>query len=189
MDETKGETMNFTHTWPLLIGGRKTQTRRLRHPGERLVTLADGRRRVLSADGRLRWETGRSYAIQAGRGRRQIGRFDLVDVWPDLASAISEADARAEGFAGREAFLAVWQQLYGAGAQDECWALKMHCPAPRPVDRIVRCADCRAEIALAASDPLPSCTCSDHAMPIVEIVPLPTPSPDVQAAHEAAQPV
>jgi hypothetical protein len=142
--------MNFSKTWPLVLAGIKTQTRRSRYEGETLKELATfpglpSIKWVVRANGHTRWTAGRHYAVCAGRGRKSIGSFILLDLWPDRVSQISEEDARAEGFDSPEAFQAVWRDLYGSNALDTCWALKLHVERPRKVNAILRCRICKCE--------------------------------------------
>ncbi len=57
---------------------------------------------IFDHNGRLRWEVGRSYAVQIGGGalygRPAVARYTLAGIRKEPLQAISEADARAEGF-------------------------------------------------------------------------------------------
>lgn len=51
-----------------ILTGEKTQTRRPIKPGEQLVER-DGLKTVLTAGGRVKYQVGRDYAVQYGRGK------------------------------------------------------------------------------------------------------------------------
>ena len=71
-----------------------------------------------------RYEVGKTYAIQPGRGERAIGRIRILDVRAERLSDIDNVDAANEGFASldrfaesrtsmRDDFLTYWSELYG----------------------------------------------------------------------------
>lgn len=93
--------------------GDKTNTRRIAKDGERLVIDPDGTKTVYDKRGRIKWQTGRDYGCWPGRGLRAECRYKLNDLREEIAGEISEADARAEGFANREAFLNAWDEING----------------------------------------------------------------------------
>lgn len=99
--------------------GDKTNTRRLKKDGERLVIDPDGTKTVYDKRGRIKWQTGRDYGCWPGRGLRSECRYDLTDLREEIAGDISEQDARAEGFANREEFLAAWDEINGKGKRDK----------------------------------------------------------------------
>ena len=74
--------------------GEKTQTRRAF--SERLYLV------------------GRSYAVQPGRGSGEVGRIYVTDERSELLGDISAGDARLEGFASRDEFVAYWHRLHGS---------------------------------------------------------------------------
>ena len=116
--------MLFIMTWRQVLDGTKTQARRLVHStdycsGIARVRPSQGyeirqvwRGRVAgrwgeyvhaswptkAALGRLRWEVGRTYAVQPGRGKKAVGRIRLMSIRKEQVQEISEADAIAEGF-------------------------------------------------------------------------------------------
>lgn len=142
-----------THAWITGIsphtGLPKTQTRRMVARGGEWVMVQDQERpiRWYANDGlltitapilsvwlerpgkppHLRYGVGKTYAVQPGRGQRAVGRFALRSIgYAKAAGDISEADARAEGFASPDDFRAVWQQMHGAAALDApCWVLSL----------------------------------------------------------------
>ena len=81
----------FQHTYELVLSGRKTQTRRVRPP---------------------RVSVGRSYAVQPGRGKKSVGRITVTGIRQERLGAISENDARAEGYANRDAFFESWRRIH-----------------------------------------------------------------------------
>ena len=70
--------MIFQHTWKLILEGKKTETRRPVKPGERTLFSDDTNTlMVLGANGRVKWEVGKTYAVQPGRGMPTIWWRDL----------------------------------------------------------------------------------------------------------------
>ena len=57
-----------------ILAGKKTQTRRLLKEGESLVTMRKNKRvlQVISKKGAVKWEVGKHYAVQNGRGKKQL---------------------------------------------------------------------------------------------------------------------
>jgi len=110
--------------------GIKTQTRRVRQPGERLglYARADGQvvKAVFHASGRVRWYVGCVRAIKTARIGRAVGWVQVVDLREARLGDITEADATAEGYGadtpGPAAltaiarFAAAWDDINGAGA-------------------------------------------------------------------------
>jgi hypothetical protein len=58
-------------------------------------------------------EPGRSFAVQAGRGRPAIGRARALSVQREPLGRLSQADARAEGFNSVEAFERAFTAING----------------------------------------------------------------------------
>jgi hypothetical protein len=107
----------YQYTWDKVIAGQKTQTRRIIKPKE---TAIRGRynqiTRVMSGS-RTKWRVGGSYAVQTGRGQGQIARVRLT--------RIRQADAQAEGFASRQAFMQTWETIHGADSREvRVWVLE-----------------------------------------------------------------
>jgi hypothetical protein len=93
-----------------VLEGRKTQTRRLVKPGEILIALPGTGVWVekepagdsvlvppLRPSGRVRWRRGGIYAIQDGRGRPALGRFQLMAIRRERLQEITVGDAIREG--------------------------------------------------------------------------------------------
>ena len=90
-----------------ILAGEKTQTRR---PGGRA---------------NCQYRAGRTYAVQPGRGQRQVARLRVLEVRREKLGDISQEDAGAEGFPGRETFLRYWQRIYGEVDHDQLiWVLR-----------------------------------------------------------------
>jgi hypothetical protein len=114
-----------------IMSGRKTQTRRRIKDGEwRWVVLAPVETYTVyyyNADKKksIRYQSGKTYAVQPGRGKKAVGRIRITSIWKEPVNAISEADAIAEGFASRDEFLDVWKGLYGEDTDmnAQCWVL------------------------------------------------------------------
>ena len=75
--------------------------------GEKTVT-----RRPVKGEAACRYQVGRTYAVQPGRGKKSIGRIAISSVHKEpLGNATREA--RAEGFHDFDAFRNYWAGLYG----------------------------------------------------------------------------
>lgn len=79
----------------MVCDGLKTQTRRLKKEGDSVV-CNKGEIVAVYRSGRLLWRRGRTYAIQDGRGKPQIGRFTLLRIREEDLQGISSDDACAE---------------------------------------------------------------------------------------------
>lgn len=117
--------MIFQYTWPQVISRQKTQTRRVAGMNEVAIRSHHNRIVAVMHNGREKWRVGRTYAVQPGRGRRQIARIRVVRIRSERLSRISQADARAEGFADRREFMRTWERIHGPGSR-ECrvWVLE-----------------------------------------------------------------
>ena len=123
--------MIFAHTLPYVLSRCKTQTRRLVKQGEYLREI-DGTFRVES-DRRVVYQIGKEYAIQPGRGKAAVARLLLTGLRREPVESISTADAIAEGFPSRDAFLNTWRAIHGDNADlaHEVWVLEFVLqPAP-----------------------------------------------------------
>ncbi|MES2088561.1 MAG: hypothetical protein V4532_01060, partial [Pseudomonadota bacterium] len=69
--------------------GTKTQTRRLVQDGDCSDTI-DGKIVTVYRGRGIKWQVGRSYAIQPGRGVAAIGKFKLLSIWRERVNEISE---------------------------------------------------------------------------------------------------
>jgi hypothetical protein len=145
--------------WHQVLGGLKTQTRRLVKEGDYVWCYpfkslgCDGvlERRiemVVAANRRLRWEVGKTYAVQPERGKKSMGRVKLLSIRRERLQDISGEDAIAEGCGAEglsvpaekcialRTFRELWRSIYpsnqskrGDRWQDnpEVWVLEMEC--------------------------------------------------------------
>jgi len=107
-----------------ILAGRKTQTRRLVQEGEFAVNQhgynipdpvwGDTIDAVYSPKGTLKWQVGRTYAIQPSRGKKAVGRFLLLSMRREKLQPISEADIEAEGVIPYDPIYAPTRSLYQA---------------------------------------------------------------------------
>ena len=120
--------MIFRHTWQKVLSGQKSQTRRLAQDSDRLWTVEqEGKapEKVLWRGDRVKWRTGRSYAVQPGRGKKAVARIRLLDIRYELLGHITEVEARAEGFASLTEFQHIWQKIHGNYDRTQpVWALE-----------------------------------------------------------------
>ena len=77
--------------------GTKTQTRRLVKEGDCGYGGGKGEIHSVGAMNRWKWQVGKTYAIQSGRGKKGNGRFCIVKIRKENLQSITEADAKAEG--------------------------------------------------------------------------------------------
>lgn len=123
--------MIFSRTLKQVLGGTKTQTRRLCYLADSLGFVTDDgvkRKAVLDnshpSRARTRWAVGRTYAVQPERCHAARGRIEVIDLRREEdPTQISEADARAEGFADRAAFLASWTVLHRKKPVQPVWVI------------------------------------------------------------------
>jgi uncharacterized protein YqfB (UPF0267 family) len=88
----------------LIRAGRKTQTRR-----------------PARVEPVCRYQPGKTYAVQPGRGQFAVCRIHVTTVRKELAGEIAFADARQEGFATTEEFKAAWVAIH-----DKAWLEHEH---------------------------------------------------------------
>lgn len=100
-----------------VLAGTKTQTRRIKKPGEELYLLK-GCDAVHTPKMHLKWKSGNTYAAAPGRGKHGQGFIMIKHIRYEPVSAITEADARAEGFANRDEFFAAWDSINGKNKRD-----------------------------------------------------------------------
>lgn len=96
-----------------VLDGTKTQTRRpVKGTGD--------------AEQACQYQVGKTYAVQPGRGKHALGRILVLSVENVNVAAINEADARAEGFAHPDEFLARWRDFYGVIDEwsSRCWRIE-----------------------------------------------------------------
>lgn len=113
--------MIFQHTIDKVLSGEKTQTRRIVKPGDVRVCVESpfgGWQPVkITGVGKynqplIRWEVGKTYAVQGGRKHKASGRIRVTDLRLDDARKIVDADVLAEGFKTSADFLATWCKMH-----------------------------------------------------------------------------
>lgn len=113
-----------------ILNGKKTQTRRVVKRGEYLQHVTSLRAQVISVSHRVKWETGKTYAIQRKRGAMGTGeRILFTAIRMERLHNITEADAIAEGVASVEEYKALWNSINkkkGLRFEDSplCWVLE-----------------------------------------------------------------
>ena len=60
-----------------------------------------------------RYQVGRWYKVQPGRGKPHVGHIHVTGRRHERLWAVRDLDAQLEGFADKEGFFAYWQRLYG----------------------------------------------------------------------------
>ncbi len=87
-----------------VLSGEKTQTRRVKKEGEYFVggpfTRVMVEKQNLYKMSRIKWMTGRTYAVQPGRGEKAVGRIKLLAIREEPLQNISDDDAKQEGIKG-----------------------------------------------------------------------------------------
>ena len=99
--------------WQQVLDGTKTQTRRLVKPGEECrdrITVSKywiSRFKFMPSEGadllswtymNPKWQAGRIYAVQPGRGQKAVGRIRITEIRRERLQDISEEDAQREGW-------------------------------------------------------------------------------------------
>ena len=143
--------------WEQIVGLKqppKSQTRRPVKPNEVLDHQAICGDTVYITDRvsfeRIKWQMGRTYAVQPGRGKKSVGRIRITKIRRERLGMPTEADARAEGCHAVTApgtigfdrspigmFADLWNDIYGSGAWDRMcgdyvWVLEFECPKLPP---------------------------------------------------------
>lgn len=117
--------MIFQHTWQKVLSGEKTQTRRLAAPkpdgtslaGCEMISFPMGRKSVTrgSRDDmrwNTKWQVGKTYAVQPGRGKKAIARIRITDIRREDVREISDQDIWAEGFKDYVDFWSTWCNMH-----------------------------------------------------------------------------
>lgn len=69
------------------------------------------------------YRVGRDYAVQPGRGKLAVGRIEIRRVGLVKADAITDGDAKLEGFEEASGFLDRWRDMYGS-VGGFCWRIE-----------------------------------------------------------------
>lgn len=115
--------MIFQYTWQQILGGQKTQTRRLAKDNEDMFDLFSALTvmRIDESNGKcwVKWQAGRTYAVQPGRNEKAVARIRLVDICQEQLQDITAEDALAEGIGPDltdtdriAAFAALWDRIH-----------------------------------------------------------------------------
>lgn len=131
--------MIFQHTWEKVISGEKTQTRRIVKPkefsnewglgGENDETINEVLMPRTKVDKygmtlpRNVYLLGKTYAVQPGRGKKQIARIRLKCIRLEDVREISDEDVKAEGFKSKTAFWSVWCKMHDKDTWDSQYEL------------------------------------------------------------------
>jgi hypothetical protein len=117
--------MIFMYTIDAVLARRKTQTRRVIYPGDRLTRIG-GALAVVTLNGRPRWIVNKTYTIhrQCGAKAEPGIRVKVTGLSRDPNPlAISRSDAIAEGFESPAAFVEHWRS-HTRGGGDPCWKIE-----------------------------------------------------------------
>lgn len=126
--------MIFQHTLDAVLGQTKTQTRRVVQNHEYAVRTRYNRIQAVTSHGRVKWRVGKTYAVQPGRGKAQVGRILLERINRQHVTRISRQDALAEGFNSRQEFLRTWQHIHGTESVNvRVWVLTFRLVEQRSV--------------------------------------------------------
>lgn len=104
-----------------VLAGGKTVTRRRLHGSD--VGIGWG--------GPTRYQVGKVYAVQPGRGKAHVGHVLIREVTVEPLRQMTVADCQAEGFKNASAFLDYWETLHGEADLDEPMAVIRFELAPR----------------------------------------------------------
>jgi hypothetical protein len=105
--------MIFQHMLDKVLGGTKRQTRRLVKEGETCHYVGGHINKVLTAQGRIKYQVGRTYAVQPGRCKPAVTRIKILKIRRERASAITWPDANEEGCHHPVDFLGLWERIHG----------------------------------------------------------------------------
>lgn len=124
--------MIFSQTTAQVLNGDKTQTRRPARPHDRIMRYKESGDHYIKGlyndqMKRMRYQIGKTYAVQAGRGKHSIGRIRLLDIRLESLYDLSLSDAMAEGILPEKdksvsyptsfllGFIQTWIRLYPTG--------------------------------------------------------------------------
>lgn len=116
--------MIFQYTYQYILGGSKTQTRRVAKPEETAVYAEDSTIEAVLHKGRTKYRVGKTYAVQPARTKPALARIQLQALKHEVVTDISLADAIAEGYADVDGFLQSWRTIHGEKAMSaQVWVL------------------------------------------------------------------
>jgi len=120
----------FRATASDVVGGLKTQTRRLVKPGDELVidhnhtpTVYATRWTRRGPERYIKWKVGREYAVCPGRSKKAIAYIKIIGISRERLQDITEEDAKAEGCllwkyeryaSSRDFFVELWDSIHKA---------------------------------------------------------------------------
>lgn len=93
-----------------IVLGEKTATRRI---------AVENPRAMWRLERPWRYEPGKRFAVQPGRGKDGIAMAIVTNRRMDPLSAVTSRDARCEGFPTRDAFVAAWRAINGSYDPDQ----------------------------------------------------------------------
>lgn len=100
--------MIFKYTVDRVLDGNQTQTRR-----------------PIKQRKRYTYAVGNTYAVQAASGKGGGARLEVLRVREQLLGAVTEADARAEGYESLAAFRHAWTAQYGGfNPAEDVWVVE-----------------------------------------------------------------
>jgi len=144
--------MLFSHTHEQVLDGSKVLTTRLVAPGDRYETHPISREivRVMDAGGRVKYEVGKSYAAQPGRGKEAVCRIRIKRILKNRLRDMTNEMVEQEGLPlrawagvageqepGTAAFAELWDSMHGKWKADPNTGGKICYPwatetAPKP---------------------------------------------------------
>ena len=102
------EAIIFKYTVERVLDGTQTQTRR-----------------PIRQRKRYTYTVGTTYAVQAASGKGGGARLEVLHVREQLLGAVTEADARAEGYENLAAFRHAWTEQYGGfNPAEDVWMVE-----------------------------------------------------------------
>lgn len=123
--------MIFQHTLPQVLSRNKTQTRRVVTANHEAVRDKNNNIIVVTSNGRIKWQVGQTYAVQPGRGKPQVARIKITGLDMEPVTAISEADAIAEGYETRQEFFDTWVKINGEESLNgQAWVVSFELVEP-----------------------------------------------------------
>lgn len=104
--------MNFTSTYPQVVNKTKNETRRI-FGGDEWVTTNKSGITFLMKGNRVKYRTGKSYAVTPGRGKKATHRMVIQSIHTELLQDITNEGAIREGAKNYHDFWNIWDGLYG----------------------------------------------------------------------------